>query len=83
MARVRVPTGIEGLDELLQGGLLQGKSYLVSGEPGCGKTTFAAQFIMEGLRRGENGIYISIDEKPAHLVEDAEGLGWDLRTPVD
>ena len=83
MARMRVPTGIEGLDELLQGGLLQGKSYLVSGEPGTGKTTFAAQYILEGLRLGENGVYISIDEKPAHLVEDAEGLGWDLRTPVD
>jgi circadian clock protein KaiC len=83
MARVRVPTGIEGLDELLQGGLLQGKSYLISGEPGTGKTTLASQYILEGLRRGENGIYISIDEKPAHLVEDAENLGWDLRTPVD
>lgn len=83
MARVRVPTGIEGLDEILQGGLLAGKSYLVSGEPGTGKTTFAAQFIMEGLRRGENGIYISVDEKPAHVVEDAESLGWDLHTPIE
>lgn len=83
MARVRVPTGIEGLDEILQGGLLAGKSYLVSGEPGTGKTTFAAQFIVEGLRRGENGIYISVDEKPAHVVEDAESLGWDLHTPIE
>jgi circadian clock protein KaiC len=83
MARTRVPTGIEGLDEILQGGLPGGKSYLVSGEPGTGKTTFAAQYIMEGLKRGENGIYISVDEKPAHVVEDAEALGWDLRTPLD
>ena len=83
MARIRVPTGIEGLDEILQGGLPSGKSYLVSGEPGTGKTTFAAQYIMEGLRRGENGIYISVDEKPAHVVEDAESLGWDLHTPLD
>lgn len=83
MARARVPTGIEGLDEMLQGGLPQGKSYLISGEPGTGKTTFSAQFILEGLRRGENGIYISVDEKPAHVVEDAESLGWDLRTPVE
>jgi circadian clock protein KaiC len=83
MARERVPTGIEGLDEILQGGLPAGKSYLVSGEPGTGKTTFAAQYIMEGLKRGENGIYISVDEKPAHVVEDAESLGWDLHTPLD
>jgi circadian clock protein KaiC len=83
MARTRVPTGIEGLDEILQGGFPGGKSYLLSGEPGTGKTTFAAQYIMEGLKRGENGIYISVDEKPAHVVEDAESLGWDLRTPLD
>ena len=83
MARARVSTGIDGLDEILQGGLPQGKSYLLTGEPGTGKTTFCAQFILEGLERGENGIYISVDEKPAHVVEDAESLGWDLRTPVE
>ena len=70
MARERVPTGVEGLDNLLQGGLPAGQSYLITGEPGTGKTTFAAQFILEGLRRGENGVFISIDEKPSHMVED-------------
>jgi len=83
MARPRVPTGIEALDTMLQGGLPQGKSYLITGPPGTGKTTFAAQFIQEGLKRGENGIFISIDEKPSHMVEDIESLGWDLRTPAD
>jgi circadian clock protein KaiC len=83
MARERVPTGIEDLDNMLQGGLPQGKSYLLTGAPGTGKTTFAAQFIQEGLKRGENGIFISIDEKPSHMVEDIESLGWDLRTPAD
>jgi circadian clock protein KaiC len=83
MARERVPTGIEELDSMLSGGLPQGKSYLISGPPGTGKTTFAAQFIQEGLKRGENGIFISIDEKPSHMVEDIESLGWDLRTPAD
>ncbi len=83
MARPRVATGITGLDEMLQGGLPQGKSYLLTGEPGTGKTTFSAQFILEGLKSGENGIYISVDEKPSHVVEDAESLGWDLRTPVE
>jgi len=83
MARGRVATGVQGLDEMMQGGLLEGKSYLVSGEPGTGKTTFAAQYIMEGIRRGENGIYVSVDEKPSHVVEDAESLGWNLRSAVD
>ena len=83
MARPRVATGVVGLDQMLQGGLPQGKSYLLTGEPGTGKTTFSAQFMLEGLKQGENGIYISVDEKPAHVVEDAESLGWDLRTPVE
>lgn len=83
MARERVSTGIEGLDHILRGGLPQGKSYLITGEPGTGKTTFSAQFMLEGLKNDENGIYISVDEKPVHVVEDAESLGWDLRTPVE
>lgn len=83
MARERVATGIEGLDQMLHGGLPQGKSYLISGEPGTGKTTFSAQYILQGIRSGENGVFISIDEKPTHVVEDAESLGWDLRTPVE
>lgn len=83
MARERIATGITGLDERLQGGLLQGKTYLVTGMPGTGKTTFAAQFALEGLKHGENAIFVSVDEKPTHVVEDSEGLGWDLRTPVN
>lgn len=83
MARQRAATGIVGLDQMLQGGLPQGKTYLLSGEPGTGKTTFAAQFLLEGIKQGESGIYISVDEKPSHVVEDAESLGWDLRTPVE
>lgn len=83
MARERVATGVEELDKMLHGGLPQGKSYLISGEPGTGKTTFSAQYILQGIRTGENGVFISIDEKPTHVVEDAESLGWDLRTPVE
>lgn len=83
MARPRVSTGAPGLDEKLAGGFPQGKTYLLTGEPGTGKTTFCAGFILDGLKKGENGIYISVDEKPAHVVEDAESLGFDLRTPVE
>jgi circadian clock protein KaiC len=79
----RVSTGIEGLDQLIGGGFLAGKTYLVSGESGTGKTIFGLQYLYNGLIRGENGIYISGEEKPMHLIVDAESLGWDLRKYVE
>ena len=74
-----MPTGIDGLDNLLSGGLQQNKVFLVSGQAGTGKTIFCLQYVLAGAARGENAIYVSIDEKPGHLVEDAESLGWDLK----
>lgn len=76
--RARVTTGVEGLDSLIEGGLQERKSYLVCGEPGTGKTIFGLQFLRTGLEAGEPGVYVSIDEKPAHVLEDAQALGWDL-----
>jgi len=83
VARKRVTTGIDGLDDILQGGLPENKSYLVAGEPGTGKSTFCMQFLLAGAARGENGAYITIDEKPAHLIEDAEALGWEIRPHIE
>ena len=78
----RVPLGVVGLDELIGGGLQKGKTYLVSGEAGTGKTIFCLQYILAGLATGENGVYLTIDEKPAHVVQDAASFGWDLETPI-
>jgi len=78
MARKIVQSGIVGLDDLIGGGFQKGKTYLVSGEAGCGKTIFCMQYVLQGLSQGENAIYITIDEKPEHLIEDAESLGWNL-----
>ena len=61
----RIPTGITGLDGIVQGGLIKGKTYLVVGEPGTGKTIFALQFLVSGLLRKEKGLYVTIDEVPA------------------
>ncbi len=66
----RVPTGIKGFDELIEGGLLAGKTYLLVGPPGSGKTTFAMQFLLEGARRGENTAYISLIHDPNEAVKD-------------
>ncbi len=74
----RIPSGIEGLDQLIGGGFLSGKVYLISGETGTGKTIFGLQYIYSGLIQGEGGIYVSGDEKPSHLLVDAASLGWDF-----
>jgi circadian clock protein KaiC len=79
----RVPTGIVGLDNLIEGGLPKGRSILVTGEPGTGETIFALQFLVEGLRRGERGIYVTADESPMDVLEQAASLGWDLEPRVD
>ena len=79
----RVPTGIVGLDPLLEGGLPKGRSILVTGEPGTGKSIFALQFLVDGLNRGEKGIYVTADESPMDVLEQAASLGWDLEPRVD
>jgi circadian clock protein KaiC len=79
----RIPTGITGLDGIVQGGLIKGKTYLVVGEPGTGKTIFALQFLVSGLLRKEKGLYVTIDEKPAEVMEQAAALGWDLAPYID
>src|SRR5208337_3164043 len=58
----RCPSGVEGFDEILNGGLPRDCFYLVQGDPGSGKTTLALQFLLEGLRRGESGFYVTLSE---------------------
>ena len=74
----RVTTGITGLDRVIEGGFPKGRSILLTGEPGTGKTIFGLQFLLEGLRRGEKGIYVAADEDPFDILEQAASLGWDL-----
>jgi circadian clock protein KaiC len=74
----RVPTGVAGLDRLIEGGFPKGRSILVTGEPGTGKTIFGLQFLLDGLRRGEKGVYVAADEEPGDILEQASSLGWDL-----
>lgn len=73
-----VPTGIEGLDEILRGGLPEHRLYLVEGEPGTGKTTLALQFLLEGARRGERGLYVTLSETAEELHAAALSHGWSL-----
>jgi circadian clock protein KaiC len=86
----RVRTGIAGLDDVLTGGLPQGHLYLVEGDPGTGKTTLGLQFLLEGLKKGEKGLYVTLSESKRELEAVAYSHGWSLddldiyeMTPVD
>jgi len=74
----RVPVGVHGLDDILTGGLPGQRLYLVSGEPGTGKTTLALQFLLEGERLGEPGLYVTLSETAEELRSTAASHGWSL-----
>ena len=79
MNDLRVATGIEGLDEMLDGGFLDGSAVLVRGAPGTGKTSFSLQFLIHGASQlDETGLLITFEEFPQSLYRDAQSLGWNL-----
>jgi len=75
----RLSTGISGLDEMTGGGFVRGDTVLVTGPPGTGKTTFGLQFLLSGIRKGENGVFVTVEETPDKIAADALNFGWDLR----
>src|SRR5687767_2610460 len=74
----RISTGVAGLDEILGGGLPMKHLYLLDGEPGTGKTTLALQFLLAGTKRGLRGLYVTLSESRAELLEVAVSHGWTL-----
>ena len=64
---------------MLCGGFLSGSTILVRGAPGIGKTSLAFEFLLEGTRRGEKGLFVTFEEFPRDLYRDAHSLGFDLR----
>ena len=75
--------GIPGLDDILLGGLRRNRLFLFEGSPGAGKTTLALQFLLEGARVGEKGLYITLSETEAELKEVALSHGWSLDGGMD
>lgn len=71
-------TGVQGLDHILNGGLPRNRIYLLQGDPGVGKTTLAMQFLLEGIRLGEKGLYITLSETKEELEEVGASHGWNL-----
>jgi circadian clock protein KaiC len=71
-------TGVAGLDLILHGGLPPSRLYLLEGEPGSGKTTLGLQFLLEGARRGEQALYVTLSETREEIEAVAASHGWSL-----
>ena len=72
-------TGIAGFDAVSEGGLPEGRTTLLSGTAGSGKSTFATQFVIEGIQRyGQHGVLIVVEESPEDLAANMKGFGWDM-----
>ena len=75
----KCPTGIVGLDEVLRGGIPLGRTTLLVGGAGCGKTVFGVQFLAHGIRdRGENGVLVTFEERKPDLIANFASMGLDL-----
>ncbi len=80
MVRKRIPTGIPGLDKMIEGGFLQKQILLLTGDPGSGKTTLAMQFVYKGATEyDEPGLFISFEEPREQIFENMSRYGWDLK----
>ena len=74
----RAKTGVPGLDDILHGGLIRHRLYLVEGNPGAGKTTLALQYLLEGVSAGEKCLYITLSETKQELLAGALSHGFSL-----
>jgi circadian clock protein KaiC len=76
---LKTPTGISGLDEITNGGFPKGRPILICGSAGCGKTLFAAQFLVKGITEyNEPGVFMSFEETASDLSQNFKSLGFDL-----
>ncbi|MFQ6054520.1 MAG: RAD55 family ATPase [Methanosarcinales archaeon] len=79
----RKSTGVEGLDKMIEGGIPENFVIIVTGPPGTGKTTFAMQFLVEGIKNNEKGIYFSFEEDGEQLANHCMRFGWNLAKYID
>ncbi|MBU4501737.1 MAG: hypothetical protein KKA79_04040 [Nanoarchaeota archaeon] len=74
----RISSGVPGFDRLIQGGFKEKSINLLVGGPGSGKTIFTIMFLLNGIKKGEPGVYVTFEEKKEKLYEDMKGFGWDM-----
>ncbi|MCE4612028.1 MAG: KaiC domain-containing protein [Desulfurococcales archaeon] len=76
----RVKTGIPGMDEILNGGIPRRNVVLLSGGPGTGKSIFSYQYLWNGLKEGEPGVFVALEEHPVQVRINMSQFGWDVRS---
>ena len=74
----KLPTGIEDFDVIAEGGFPQGRTTLIGGTAGSGKTIFAAQFLASAVEHGETGVFVTFEESPEELMQNLSAFGWDV-----
>lgn len=80
----KIKSGIYGLNPLMDGGINENTTTVVIGSSGAGKTTFASQFLRRGLELGEDGVFITLDEAPEQITQEAGLMGWeDIQDFID
>lgn len=79
----RINTGVAGLDDMLEGGVPEGFTVIVTGPPGTGKTTLCMQFLMEGIKNDEKCLFFSFEERIPQLIQHFMRFGWDIGKHID
>ncbi len=79
----KAATGIDGLDDVLAGGLRRGRVFLLEGDPGTGKTTIASQFLIKGAKEGQKGLYITLSETEDELRESVASHGLSFGDEIE
>lgn len=77
------PTGVDGLDDITNGGVPRNRTTLVAGGPGCGKTMLAMEFLVRGTEMDEPGVFLAFEESAAELATNVASFGWDLQQLCD
>lgn len=77
LSQKKVSSGIPNFDTLIEGGFEKNSTNLVIGSPGGGKTVFAMQFLVEGMKKGERCLYVSFEERKENFFKNMNGFGWD------
>ncbi len=79
----RISTGVTGLDDMLEGGVPEGFSIVVTGPPGTGKSTLSMQFLIDGVKKGEKCVLFSFEERMQQIVQHFMRFGWDIGKYID